>query len=697
MVSREVNVDRPEQPPLWVVYGGEKSRLAKEFFSGGYFGVNFGLDNTNLLDSESVVNRDDLNPSVRRFLYDMKIGDHVLMPDQDRESIHYGTVASEPYLGIDGTHKHRRTVSWQRFRFKRADLELKGGYDSTVNRVRGGLLDRFNEMIKSDGRVIDYSLDLSWVPFHLDVARELIKGKWWSDEKRDDMVDLIQRLRMADPGGTNEVNSMFDPFNLYQAFCQRSYGSARKRCFAILADELGIEIDLPKDDSKLWNIPSSRRIKEPLDASSLSAMWDMFRAAVKMDPANDATCRDEFADRYNRVHSAGDRPEWRRILSTWLYLIDPTKYVHIDRFDKLGILSELGLHYHAVGDDDDSGNGYIRALVRANELAKEAGLRIVDLNGESTTREMVYPDALTRPEPTAYSIDHMLEEDLFFPPAELRRIYGRFEDKQNLILQGAPGVGKTFISKRLAYALIGERADDRIVNVQFHQSYSYEEFVQGYRPTTNDQKQLIFELQPGAFLRLCEEAGKEENEGRTFVMIIDEINRGNLSRVFGELLSLVEKDKRGDGFSVELVGGDEFSVPENVYILGTMNLADRSLTGMDYAMRRRFAFVTLEPQFGESVFEDWLRKNGVPDVMVSRINDRMSALNDEIARDPSLGRNFAVGHSYFCDIDDGGEADWGRWYRDIVETEIRPLLEEYWFDNASKADQEVEKLLVGSG
>ena len=652
---REVDVNRPEQQRLWVVYGGEKSRLARLFRSEGYFGISFGLDNASLLDAELDENSEELNPSVRRFLFNMRIGDHVLMPDQDRAFVHYGFIASAPYFGSEGTHRHRRDIDWKRI-IDREEIGLKGGYDSTVNRVRGELIGRFNDWINENDVGIEYSREDSWAPFHREVGRKLVKSEWWRLENRDEMIDLIQRLREADPYGTTEVNSTCDPFNFYQAFCQRDLGSAREGCYEILQDVLSLESDLPSADSRIWSIPSSRRVNETLHGDRLEAFWEMFRAAVEMDPANNPECHEEFAERYNRVHAAGDRPEWRRVLSTWLYLINPRKFVHIYRFEKLGILRELGLDYHAVNDDVDSGTGYVNALVRANELAKAAGLELIDLNSESTTREMLYPDDPPSPEGSEpYTLDHMLDDDdLFFVPNELRRIHSRFKDKQNLILQGSPGVGKTFVSKRLAYALMGERADRRIRNVQFHQSYSYEEFVQGYRPAVNKRDELVFKLQKGAFLRLCEEADKDENEGKDYVMVIDEINRGNLSRVFGELLSMIEKDKRGDGFTVRLAGGNEFSVPENVYILGTMNLADRSLAGMDYAMRRRFAFVTLEPQFGKSVFEDWLREKGVPAEMITRINDRMKALNEVIAGDASLGRNFAVGHSYFCDIPSPG-------------------------------------------
>ena len=298
-----------------------------------------------------------------------------------------------------------------------------------------------------------------------------------------------------------------------------------------------------------------------------------------------------------------------------------------------------------------------------------------------------------------YTIDTMLDEGVFLDESGLTRIMAQLERKQNIILQGPPGTGKTFLAKRLAYALMGERADERIASVQFHQSYSYEDFVGGYRPGVNDDQQLVFESRDGAFLRLCQRA-REVPDDR-FVMLIDEINRGNLSRVFGELLMLIEADKRSSAHAVELQHriadeGDpdgKFFVPPNVYIIGTMNLADRSLTGMNVAMRRRFAFAELRPRFDSERFRDEVTKTGMPDEMLERIRTRMDALNETIEDDASLGRQYAVGHSFFCPDSDGPPGgNWEAWYEAVVEFEIRPLLEEYWFDDARKAADEVAKL-----
>ena len=214
--------------------------------------------------------------------------------------------------------------------------------------------------------------------------------------------------------------------------------------------------------------------------------------------------------------------------------------------------------------------------------------------------------------------------------------------------------------------------------VQFHQSYAYEDFVEGFRPTDDGG----FTLKPGVFRRFCDRA--RANPDTPHVFIIDEINRGNLSRIFGELLMLIEHDKRSEDYAVALTYSEErFHVPENVHILGMMNTADRSLALVDYALRRRFAFETLEPAYGtdhgRDAFTDYLKSNGADPALPHLICERMATLNKIIRDDRELGRGFEVGHSYF--VPDNGVEPSDDWYRHIVDTQIAPLLREYWFDS----------------
>jgi 5-methylcytosine-specific restriction enzyme B len=182
------------------------------------------------------------------------------------------------------------------------------------------------------------------------------------------------------------------------------------------------------------------------------------------------------------------------------------------------------------------------------------------------------------------------------------------------------------------------------------------------------------------------------------VFIIDEINRGNLSQIFGELLMLIEADKRGPAFAIPLVyrapEEPRFYVPQNLYLIGLMNLADRSLAMVDYALRRRFVFVTLKPQYGSDLFRNWLLERGMKPAVVDLITSRMSRLNDEIRDDPLLGENYQVGHSYFTPRGEDFSALDEDWYRTIIRTEIVPLLREYWFDNPRKAEEMERKLLA---
>jgi 5-methylcytosine-specific restriction enzyme B len=295
--------------------------------------------------------------------------------------------------------------------------------------------------------------------------------------------------------------------------------------------------------------------------------------------------------------------------------------------------------------------------------------------------------------PTPYSVEDIVASSVFLDEEQLCAILERLLTKKALILQGAPGVGKTFIARKLAYALMQEIDDKRLEMVQFHQSYSYDDFVRGYRPLPGQAG--AFGLQDGVFYQFCQKAAQDpENE---YVFIIDEINRGNLSQIFGELLMLIEADKRDPEFAVHLVyrHPDEprFHIPTNLYLIGLMNVADRSLAMVDYALRRRFAFVTLPPQYQSSRFRQWLTDRGMAEAIVNRIISRMSELNHEIKDDPLLGENYQIGHSYFCPKGNAFADLNEQWYRNIIETEIAPLLKEYWFDNPQKGDETIKKLL----
>lgn len=270
--------------------------------------------------------------------------------------------------------------------------------------------------------------------------------------------------------------------------------------------------------------------------------------------------------------------------------------------------------------------------------------------------------------------------DIFMSEEEYERLKSVLTFKKNIILQGAPGVGKTYTAKRLAYSLMGEKNIERVKMVQFHQSYSYEDFIMGFRPSDNG-----FELRKGAFYNFCKKA--ELDACNDYFFIIDEINRGNLSKIFGELFMLFENDKRGA--SLQLVYSDEkFSIPENLYIIGMMNTADRSLAILDYALRRRFAFFELQPGFDTDGFKTY--QSNINNRKLDNLIACVKNLNYAITADESLGEGFCIGHSYFCNLTPGSVND--QVISNIVEYELIPLLKEYWFDEPTLVREWSESL-----
>ena len=277
-----------------------------------------------------------------------------------------------------------------------------------------------------------------------------------------------------------------------------------------------------------------------------------------------------------------------------------------------------------------------------------------------------------------YSDSDFLNE-VYMSSTDLHRLKALLKNKKNIILQGAPGVGKTFTAERLAYTFMGGKDKQRIELIQFHQNYSYEDFILGYKPNAEGG----FELRYGTFYRFCKKA--QNTPDKDFFFIIDEINRGNLSKIFGELLMLIENSYRGK--EIRLAYTDEpFSVPKNLYIIGMMNTADRSLAMIDYALRRRFSFFEMKPGFKTEGFKSYIAS--LSNEKLDRIIDGIQALNETISKDDSLGSGFCIGHSYFCNQ----SAFSMEWLENVIEYDIEPMLKEYWFDDVQKYESHINTL-----
>lgn len=449
----------------------------------------------------------------------------------------------------------------------------------------------------------------------------------------------------------------------------------------------------------------------------IDALWDTFSKGIIFADSNYSDGESEYINAYD---NATKRKGVGWNLTMGLYWARPWKFPTLDNRSQKFIETKLGVEIKRNGPKGRcSANDYLdvlRALINyfKNENSAvhsfpELSLKAFEMDsskknlGESSVDDTDLDLQENEPNPntfvedfktsvTTYSLNDIVEDGCFLERNTLDRMLERLMTKKNLILQGPPGTGKTWLSRRLAYALLGKKEDHNILSIQFHPNLSYEDFVRGYRPSKDKSLQLV----DGPFLRMIQIAKNDPRE--KFVVVIEEINRGNPAQIFGEMLTLLEADKRNMESALELssqrFNNERVFIPENLFVIGTMNIADRSLALVDFALRRRFAFINLEPNLGDR-WSDWMTsKVGIAREILDEIKKRLSELNIEISNDKNLGSQFCIGHSYVTPTGDIAQ-DPKRWFQQVVETEIGPLLEEYWFDDLTKARLSKEKLRKG--
>ncbi len=542
---------------------------------------------------------------------------------------------------------------------------------------------------------------------------ELITGIHVIAEKVDCMSILNDQYQEKIPGGP--LNDIC-PFTTMGIFNRGITDANRKIIASELAGLLGVSEPVPDsfegipvlNNQRTWFFGYSYK-RQPDD---IDVLWEIFARAIAFGESDDGEARSAFAAAYDKAtESWGVR--WN--LTMGLYWIRPWNFPTLDGQSQHYISKKLNIH---IGRNGPKGRcnavDYLAVLDTLEARFQEEAYPVHSFpelslaawlfkdSGTSPPTDPDVPDVeptdtnISQDEPrpiVAYSIDDILSDGCFITREKLEKILERLRTKKNLILQGPPGTGKTWLARRLAFALIGQRDDSKVRAVQFHPNLSYEDFIRGWRPVGDGKLTLV----DGPFVEMMTAAAKDPTSRH--VVIIEEINRGNPAQIFGEMLTLLEVDKRTPNEALELSykrsDGERVFIPDNLYVIGTMNIADRSLALVDLALRRRFAFIDLEPTLGKS-WHDWVQSQcGMDSEILVEIEKRLIALNNEISADTGLGPQFRVGHSYVTPPFGVPISDAREWFHQVVDTEIGPLLDEYWFDALDKSRKARERLLEG--
>lgn len=514
-------------------------------------------------------------------------------------------------------------------------------------------------------------MNFEWTNFYIEFADKLLKYK----NNREELIEIIKSINSIDISKII-MDDNIDPFTIFETFNRGISNQNRINILIEIAKKFDINIKVPE---KFSGVPVMLAIKsrffDTKDAQAkidIEYLWNIFEASINYADDNTNENREAFIKYYDL---AKDIKGVKWSLTIGLYWIRPYNYVNLDETNREFLKDKFPKYYKK---SLPNGEEYLNLC---NELLEDIKKNIKNLP-ELSEAAWKYGENPPPPPPPKepYTKDNFLQE-VYITDKEYDKLKNLILDKKNIILQGSAGVGKSYAAKRLAYSIIGEKDNERVKMIQFHQSYSYEDFIIGYRPNENG-----FELKEGVFYKFCKEAEMDENKENKYFLIIDEINRGNISKIFGELFMLIENDKRGEEYALELVYKDDekFFVPENLYIIGLMNTADRSLAMLDYALRRRFAFYDMKPAFESEQFKEYQKnlKNSKFDNLIKKVEE----LNEVIKED--LGEGFCIGHSYFCNLETV-EIDK---LSLIIEFELIPLLKEYWFDDKEKVNTWIKNL-----